>query len=149
MAMTDNDGKMLPECAASIATLNATGDTLSASFRDMQVESRKMSDTVGKQTVMVKALSAVIHKDVVPAIKELPSQITDAISNHETGCPVFSEAQDSQRDHIRKKLRLSSTAPDGPAVDPKTSILKERLLKAGIALAIAAASGLTTYFSTT
>lgn len=128
--MTDIDGKPLPECAANIAILQTTGQSLNRSFGEMRQEFIALRDNlydqqavVGKLTGSVERLTTVVEK----LSDHVELKIKESRQEHESNCAFFQVAKVKTVQDITKKFKTegNSLPPSDPSANPLEATIKK------------------------
>lgn len=139
--MTDDNGQILPECAAAMAVLKtnveilqATGKSFSCTAGEIRETVSKLDSTVSGHAVVLTEMRGALNDEVLPVIRGLK--------------PLAEAMQTKQTRDITRRI-LTSSAPDDPIAEVKRSglITRERLIQAAIALILAISGAIAGYQS--
>lgn len=127
--MTGNDRKVLPQCAAQLAVLEATGKQMNKAFGSMQQEFKTMSSNMQTQQIAIGKLTGNVDRlaNTIERLSDsLDKKIDDGIKDHEKGCVLYQAAKKKAERDITKRLRLAdSLPPSGPTRDSDAELGKE------------------------
>lgn len=123
--MTDAEGKVLPQCAAQIAVLEATGKQFSKSIGEMHQGLKENNNILQKQTISIATLATNVNT-LTAKVDELTNtldvRVNKAIIQKQKECIWNKVAEEkTQRDITKKFLKESNPPNDILAIEEEKS----------------------------
>lgn len=144
--MTSDDGKVLAQCAAQLATLETVGQSFNLALGRLEEDHRATRDIVSQNTAVVADMKRVVIDELLTAVRGVPELIDGKLRYHEENDPIHKAAREAHEKDITEKFQTqnSKSIPPEVVLRRNREKLKNRLLHAGIWFLIAATSVLTT-----
>lgn len=148
--MTDDEGKVLPECIRNITELRVSEKALSDRVDEFGKQVNRFQEAVVSHSLCIKTIKHDMDTEVLPAIRDLPKTISSEIRRSQMEDPILGpirKALQEKQDNTIKRL-INSEPPNMPVrlSGKLPSWVKTYLVQAIAALLFAAAAAISGYY---
>ena len=107
--MTDQEGRILPQCAAQLAILETTGRQMNKAFGEMQQEFKIMTRDIQSQQIAVGRLTDGVDKLSI-SVEKLNGNLDERLRIHEESCLIRKIVNKRAEKDITEKLHFSRSS---------------------------------------